>query len=312
MTDTKSQQERIAAARAEAGERKRMGEQESFYRNFLSLSETIQMVANCIQISDDELDLVVLPDSELGDVAAFEARVAATSLKQLFRTSRAADILGLNIANTPAGHRLRWFDVTTGRGETYWQSAAARDEGLALLADMAKWESSAREAQRRQAMFNSSRWSAHEPASAPRFRDLPTTPRIRLIGFDPDELIDFLLTRQIPNTLVAALPFSEVRESAPAQIPTSAVSRAERPPKFRGPLAATLAMAWQIAHDRDSPHSMLHALVELAQRKPPPRPLHSATDDGQEVKWVNDEGEIQIFTIKDMQSRMRVIRKTNT
>ncbi|WP_159082892.1 hypothetical protein [Burkholderia mayonis] len=182
MTDTKSQQERIAAARAEAGERKRMGERESFYRNFLSLSETIQMVANCIQISDDELDLVVLPDSELGDVAAFEARVAATSLKQLFRTSRAADILGLNIANTPAGHRLRWFDVTTARGETYWQSAAARDEGLALLADMAKWESSAREAQRRQAMFNSSRWSAHEPASAPRFRDLPTTPRIRLIG----------------------------------------------------------------------------------------------------------------------------------
>lgn len=38
MTDTKSQQERIAAARAE---RKRMGERESFYRNFLSLSERL-------------------------------------------------------------------------------------------------------------------------------------------------------------------------------------------------------------------------------------------------------------------------------
>lgn len=177
----------------------------SLFPNFISLGDVVAVVANCIAVDN------VNPDSGWNDVApeddasVFENRFEIASRRRLYQTSRAAERLGAAIANTASGQHLRWFDVTLGSGDRYWQSAAARNEGIVLLADMAKWERAAEEAQQRQARLAGSRWA--EPSSQPaRFLDMPAVPRIRLIGFDPDELVGFLLDAQIPNFMVVPLP----------------------------------------------------------------------------------------------------------
>lgn len=177
----------------------------TLFRNFISLSDVVGIVANCIAVNDITLDSCAPVTGPEDDAGAFEKGLENASKRRLHQTSRAAEKLGAAIANTANGQRLRWFDVTLGNGDEYWQSAAACNEGLALLADMAKWERAAEEAQRTRARMGGSRWA--EPAPEPaRFLDMPTMPRIRLIGFDPDELVDFLLDQQIPNSLVVPLP----------------------------------------------------------------------------------------------------------
>ncbi|WP_322027110.1 hypothetical protein [Burkholderia sp. BCC1977] len=177
----------------------------SLFRNFISLSDVIGVVANSIAVDDINLASRAHCAGFDDDAGAFENRFETASKRRLYQTSRAAERLGAAIANTANGQRLRWFDVTLGNGDEYWQSAAACNEGLALLADMAKWERAAEEAQCTRARMGGSRWA--EPAPEPaRFLDMPTMPRIRLIGFDPDELAGFLLDQQIPNSLVVPLP----------------------------------------------------------------------------------------------------------
>lgn len=176
----------------------------SLFRNFISLSDVIGVVATGIAVDGITLDSKAHGAGSDDDAGAFENRFEAASKRHLYQTSRAAERLGAAIANTANGQRLRWFDVTLGNGDTYWQSAAACNEGLALLADMAKWERAAEEAQRRHARLAGSRWAEPEPTA--RFLDMPTMPRIRMIGFDPDELVAFLLHERIPNSLVVPLP----------------------------------------------------------------------------------------------------------
>ncbi len=288
-----------------------MGERESLYRNFFSLGDVVQMVANCIYVADGEFGQVVQPQEGQDDATVFKARVAATSRSQLIRTSRAAEVLGVSIANTPAGHRLRWLDLARGAGDVYWQSVDASTEGLALLSDMAKWERVAREERHWQDRLIGSRWSTPQSEPAPQFIDLPKIPRIRLIGFAPDELIDFLLTQRIPNTLVAALPIVDP-EIIKTPNSTPVQPRVDEPPKFRGLWAEVLVRAWEAARDRNSAHSVLYALANLAKQDPPPIPLTGASDDGREVYWKDHNGKTRSFTIDDMQSRMRTIRKSHT
>ncbi|MBO2980182.1 hypothetical protein [Burkholderia pseudomallei] len=177
----------------------------SLFRNFISLSDVVGVVANCIAVEDIGLDSGAHGVGSEDVAAAFENRFEIASKRRLHQTSRAAEKFGAAIANTASGQRLRWFDVTLGNGDRYWQSAAACNEGMTLPADMAKWERAAEEAQHRHARLAGSRWA--EPALEPaRFLDIPAMPRIRLIGFDPDELVGFLLDEQIPNSLVVPLP----------------------------------------------------------------------------------------------------------
>lgn len=175
------------------------------FRSFISLGDVVAIVANCIAV--DEINPGSGPYGVESDhnSAAFEDRFEFASKRRLRQTSRAAEKLGAAIANTASGQRLRWFDVTLGNGDRYWQSAAACNEGMTLLADMAKWERAAEEAQQRRARFAGSRWAEPEPEPA-RFLDMPAMPRIRLIGFDPDELTAFLLDQQIPSSLATPLP----------------------------------------------------------------------------------------------------------
>jgi hypothetical protein len=177
----------------------------SQFRDFISLGDVVVIVANCIAVDDINSGSGPRGVESDNNEAAFADRFEIASKRRLRRTSRAAEKLGAAIANTTSGQRLRWYDVTLGNGDRYWQSAAACNEGMVLLAEMAKWERAAEEAQRRHARLAGSRWS--EPAPEPaRFLDMPTVPRIRLIGFDPDELAGFLLDQQIPNSLVVPLP----------------------------------------------------------------------------------------------------------
>lgn len=182
----------------------------SLFRNFIALDDVVRVVANCVAVEDANVEVANLDTSTHGvgsehNAATFENRFEIATKRRLCQTSRAAERLGAAIANTANGQRLRWFDVTLGSGDTYWQSAAACNEGLALLADMAKWARAAEEARRRHARLAGSRWAEPEPETV-RFLDMPTMPRIRLIGFDLDELVAFLLHQQIPNSLVVPLP----------------------------------------------------------------------------------------------------------
>lgn len=177
----------------------------SLFRNFISLSDVVGVVANCIAVDDVNPDSGPNGVAPEGDAPVFENRFEIASRRRLYQTSRAAEKLGVAIANTASGRRLRWFDVTLGSGDRYWQSAAASNEGIVLLGDMAKWERAAEEAQERQGRLTGSRWAEPSP-QPPRFLDMPAVPRIRLIGFDPDELVGFLLDAQIPNSMVVPLP----------------------------------------------------------------------------------------------------------
>ena len=177
----------------------------SLFRNFISLSDVVSVVANCIAVEDINLDSGAHGVGSEDATAAFENRFEIASKRRLDQMSRAAEKLGAAIANTANGQRLRWFDVTLGNGDRYWQSAAACNEGMALLADMAKWERAAEEAEHRHARLAGSKWGELAPEPA-RFLDMPAMPRMRLIGFDPDELVGFLLDEQIPNSLLVPLP----------------------------------------------------------------------------------------------------------
>lgn len=177
----------------------------SLFPNFISLGDVVDVVANCITIDDINRHAGSKGAPPKDDAAALKNRFEIAAKRRFLQTSRAAERLGVAIANTQSGQRLRWFDVTLGNGDRYWQSAAACNEGMTLLADMAKWERAAEAAQQRHARLAGSKWA--EPTQEPaRFLDMPAMPRIRLIGFDPDELIGFLLDEQIPNSLVVPLP----------------------------------------------------------------------------------------------------------
>lgn len=174
-------------------------------RDFISLWDVVVIVANCIAVDDINSGSDPQGVEFENNGAAFEDRFEIASKRRLRQTSRAAEKLGAAIANTTSGQRLRWFDVTLGNGDRYWQSAAACNEGMALLADMTKWERAAEEAQQRHARLAGSRWAEPTPEPA-RFLDMPAMPRIRLIGFDPDELTAFLLDQQIPSSVATPLP----------------------------------------------------------------------------------------------------------
>jgi predicted DNA-binding transcriptional regulator AlpA len=83
-------------------------------------------------------------------------------------------------------------------------------------------------------------------------------------------------------------------------------------PRFGGPLGEVLTIAWERARDKSAARSVLAAFVELARDQPPPSPLKGASEDGQEVKWLDENGKFQTFGIEQMRSRMRSAPKPRT
>ncbi|WP_405124609.1 hypothetical protein [Ralstonia pseudosolanacearum] len=283
--------------------------------DFLSLFDTLNIVARRIEVQDEELDLDLHPRSDTDEAATYLRRLRMGAIRNIYETSRAADLLGASIANASAEQRPKWFDVTLGRG-TPWQSDEAGREGMALLAAAARWEYDYREAQRQLDQFGGSRWapdaSEHAIGDA-RIVDHVKMPRERQLGFDRQEILNFLITRQISNSLVS--PHSAARERAQTlsaqDAAKNSASRQARP-QFRGPLSEALKIAWQNARDRSDASSVFAELVKIARSESRMDPLTEATEDGQEVKWLAEDGTFKIFTVKDMRSRMRAVPKGTT
>lgn len=101
----------------------------SLFRNFISLSDVVGVVANCIAVEDIDLDSGAHGVGSEDVAAAFENRFEIASKRRLHQTSRAAEKFGAAIANTASGQRLRWFDVTLGNGDRYWQKRGSLQRG---------------------------------------------------------------------------------------------------------------------------------------------------------------------------------------
>lgn len=189
----------------------------SLFQDFLSLSDLVGSVACHIPVDDPKADVNADSLWQEKDPAIFEARRDAAWKKEQRQKSRAAALLGEKISNTSVGQKLRWFDVTLGTADPYWQSNKAREDGLVILAEMAQWEHQAQQAQARQDRLNESRWpfksSGVAPDPTPHTTDLPVM-RMRQIGFQPDELMEFLLAVKIPNTFVVPLPGASSESAA--------------------------------------------------------------------------------------------------
>jgi hypothetical protein len=110
------------------------------------------------------------------------------------------------------------------------------------------------------------------------------------------------------NPIVAFLQ-KQASLPAPDQIKMATPKR----PKFRGPLADVLFMAWQQAEHRTSSTSIFNALVRLATCRTPPDPLCGYDSQKKAVKWRewNDKTkkpDERYFTRKNMHSRFRATR----
>lgn len=283
--------------------------------DFLSLFDTLNIVARRIEVQDEELDFDLHPRPDADEAATYLRRLQMGAIRNIYQTSRAADLLGASIANASAEQRPKWFDVAVGRG-TPWQSDEAGREGMALLAATARWEYDYGEAQRQLDQFGGSRWAPDAPEHAideARIVDQVKMPRERQLGFDRQEILNFLITQQIANSLVPVLPATHERAQMLSDQDAATTDSSTRDrPGFRGPLGEALKMAWHHARDRSEASAIFAELVKLARKRPPVDPLQGASEDGQEVKWLSEDGTVKIFTVKDMRSRMRAVPKQST
>ena len=100
----------------------------SLFQDFLSLSDVVGSVACQIPVGDPKADVNADSLWQEKDPAMFEARRDAAWKKEQCQKSRAAALLGEKISNTSVGQKLRWFDVTLGTADPYWQSNKARED----------------------------------------------------------------------------------------------------------------------------------------------------------------------------------------
>ncbi|WGS50107.1 hypothetical protein LFL96_00940 [Paraburkholderia sp. D15] len=260
--------------------------------DFLSLSSVLDVIARCIVICDDELDGSPNTSRIEDGPTAYLRMLETGAIKQCYRASRAAAILGLSLSNAPADRRPRWFDIAVARGEP-WQSDVVSVEGYNVLAENARWEHSHKHELRRFDQTAGSRWSIDEtgflPAKA-RLADVPLVPRMRQIGFDRAEILEFLLTEHIPNTLAVPLPEREapVLQSEDGTATATADCGSNRPNarqasrELAHPLKKLINQAIvDIGGDRTDVNAVWSRLVEMAQSRPPPKPMR---------KFVEKEG----------------------
>ncbi|BCF87062.1 hypothetical protein PPGU16_01290 [Paraburkholderia largidicola] len=269
--------------------------------DFVSLWRAVEGIAS--QISPPE----IVPRSEEGQgsgrlLLGREAHTEAFSVPEPIRTvhrflyshSKAADLLVSAIDVLPRGAQPVWLDITEGMGAPK-ATTRSEAEGRRILSLWIRafddWE----------ATFFAWLYNRERPAP------VATDPYLKYInmgtysganiGFVYPVLVHLLEQSEIPH------PFGSC--VAPTEHETHNTANVVIAPRFRGPLAEVLTIAWERARDRSSARSILAALVELARRSPVPSPLTEALDNGQEVKWEDDDGNLHVFGIAEMRSRMR-------
>lgn len=270
--------------------------------SFISLWRAVEGIAT--QISPPEIG----PRTEAHD---FEPRPwdepvpepIVTCHAFLFKHSKAADCLLSAIDALPKHARPVWLDIRDGMGAPK-ATTRAEPEGRRVLGLWIRafddWE-----ATYFAWFFNRERPVPTTTDPYLEFVNMGTHSGAGGVGFVRPALALTLDQAGIPHSFGNRVARSEDE-------PHSAERAAVTTPPFRGPLAEVLAMAWERARDRTQARSVFAALVELARSSDIPTPLREATEDGEEVKWLDDEGEIRVFNIRDMLSRMRTINKPRT
>lgn len=305
-------------------------------KSYVSLLDLVEAIACQIAISDEAVD--AYRDTSK-DQDAFTTMLNRWPVKTGFQRSEGATIFIRHLANGPTGEAPRWFDVSLGFPLV---REHIREEGMTELARMVKW------AENYKRWYSSLRWyNPNDGKSHETPQELDLMPRVRLIGFDRAELIQFLDRNHIKHCL-RAIPDTDDHgeESQSARVTASDASTQNLPhgteverganslkgahqgqhlaavgaantvetkvPNFRGVLADVLLQAWENAKRRRSTHAIFAKLVELARQEPRQHPLIDATQDGHIVKYYDEQGVQQDFTIADMKSRMRAIPKSGT
>lgn len=267
--------------------------------DFISIKEALLALASCVPV----------PGHVTNRAKSDEAHQIATYREELYRLSCAAADLEQALTNTMRADRPRWLDKRNPMGRPRAVEEAALD-GVPQLQEWAgffvEWDHE----------YQSNRWHGQWnpdgvlPAEF-KFFNLSNLERVQGVGFDRTELVLFLNRHRLPHSLgdVHCAEQSDPASNPPSVDESVAKSEGDggestkKRRQYRGDLANVLRMAENLVSDRDDHHAVWDALVGLAMRETPPRPLKGFTGDG--VKWADEDEEPQLFTKENLRRRMR-------
>ncbi|WP_186210096.1 hypothetical protein [Burkholderia gladioli] len=272
---------------------------------FVSLDVVLCAVSARVEISPSE----GLPDL---DEPAWMQKIS----ESYYRYSKAAGLLDHHLV-TEEGERLpRWFDTSDGTGFPR-PSDAARDDGMALMLEQARWYPRwlkfNREFRARSTTF-SGRWGP--PTEADYGRDCPYPPvsterfarRVHEIGFDASAIVAFLDRLAVPHTLTlpeaseaVKEPETQLRNPGAESLPAIEDSRASDGEKSSGAWGNSTASPGRkssihraIAHARflagearDDTDTVRAMLITIASEYPDRFPPLIGYKNGEVLYWRN-------------------------
>lgn len=296
---------------------------------FVSLSTVLQAIGSEFVISDEDL----------APRWAIESWRRGVN-ERYIRTSRAAALLDHLFSVAKRESSPRWFDYREGTGYPRLADSTRVGEGQAFLLEEGKWYWEWKTFQQNfhaHVVNTAGRW--HKPPTDEDYaKECPARPiestqnaaLVEELSFDLGEIIDFLnhagtlhsLRRDSEDEALAGrtsvshiLQTSDsdghgAAEAAALNPAESTESTKPKSPKFRGPLAEVLKLAWSNASDKLDSASVFEAFKKLARSKEPPDPLLRYSREDDAVVWVDYEGddpngEPKFFTRDNMRSRSR-------
>ncbi|WP_186079133.1 hypothetical protein [Burkholderia gladioli] len=177
---------------------------------FVSLDIVLRALGARVEISPS----AGLPDP---DEPAWMQKIS----ESYYRYSKAAGLLDHHLVTEESERLPRWFDTSDGTGFPR-PSDAARDDGMALMLEQARWYPRWLKFNREfrvRSTASSSRWGG-PPTEADYARDCPYPPvsterfarRVHEIGFDASAIIAFLDRLAVPHTLTLPEASEAVKE----------------------------------------------------------------------------------------------------
>jgi hypothetical protein len=239
----------------------------------------VRAIAARVTIPDDQID--ARRGLNRQDLDDFETKLERSAVGRILAEAKAAGILFQHL-NQPTPLLPNWWDAVVGGFPILDNSV--RRQGLELLALWARTEvsymlhASDRDVQTGQV----------RPFQGSESKDQPS--RLVQIGFDTDELIQFLDELEIPHNLGAIMnqsPRSAMSWAANGRITQPEIGQSAAKLKFRGPLGEVLGTAAERARDPHDPDSVFEQVWLMAQE---PRPMHPLVgididEGGRRVKW---------------------------
>lgn len=173
---------------------------------------------------------------------------------------------------------------------------AARDEAMGILVHMANW-SDRYETARQNGRFDGWPGSTTIKYNEGKFRNPDDSERLRGVGFERIELVEFLDKYEIPHSLGNTPP----RDIGPQVVNETKVTH-HRLKTRKDMLDAPIQKAKELAIDGEDYHSVWAALMHMANTPDLYPPLKGHADD-EELKW-GVATEINFFSKEMLRKRM--------